>query len=542
MIPSPKAVLLACCFVAAVTSSSNLMSADWPQWGGTQARNMVSDERNLPETFERGRVQGDSIDGATAENVRWVAKLGMNAYGNPTVAEGKVFVGTDGNSIDGDPRFGKTHVGVVKCFDESDGSLIWQLVIPKRVHGLPDSVHFGLQTCGVCSSPTVDGDRVFVVTSAGDIVCLDIHGLADGNDGPFQEEGQYMAGHGRPPIELTSLDADILWRFDPVDELAVCPHDATSCSVLIDGDVLYTGTSNGVGGDKGSHWTKMHAYVVNPKAPALIALDKNTGRLIAVEDAGISSRLWHAQWSSPSLGEVNGKKLLFLGGGDGFCYAFEALEKVPQEPAKLKLAWTYDCNPPEFRFPGGEPVDYYKGDKRQSHSTNKNDGKYLGPNQVIATPVFYNNRVYIAIGQDPAHGRGRGMLHCIDATQSGDVTNTACLWTYDAIERSMSTAAVHDGLVYVPDLSGKLHCLDADTGEFRWMHDTKAETWGGTLVADDRLYLGNKRHFCVFAAGREPRLLSEIRLGSPVYSTPVAANGVLYVATGRYLWAVAKRP
>ena len=540
MILLPRCVWPVCGFLVAAACSLPGFGADWTQWGGTQAGNMVSDETNLPETFERGHVRGNSIDGATAENVRWVAKLGMNAYGNPTVADGRVFVGTDGSSIDDDPRFNKTHVGVLKCLDESDGSLIWQLVIPKRVHGLPDSVYFTLQRCGVCSSPTVDGDRVFIVGTGGDILCLDVDGLANGNDGPFVDEAQYMAGYQKPPIPLDSHDADIVWRFDPIDELGVCPHDAASCSVLIDGDVLYTGTSNGVGGDKGSPWPKMHAYVVNPEAPALIALDKNTGRLLAVEDSGISSRLWHAQWSSPSMGVVNGKKLLFLGGGDGYCYAFEALEDLPQEPVKLKLVWRYDCNPPEYRFPNGEPVDYYKGDKRQSHSTNKNDGTYLGPSQIIATPVFFENRIYVAIGQDPAHGRGRGVLHCIDATQTGDVTKTACLWRYEGIERSLSTVAVHDGLVYVPDLSGKLHCLDADTGEVRWVYETKGETWGSVLVADGRLYLGNKRQFFVLAEGPEPRLLSKIRLGAPVYSTPIAANGTLYVSDGRYLWAAAK--
>ena len=533
---------LAGCFLAALLCPSVLMSADWPQWGGTHARNMVSDEANLPESFQPGRKQGGSIDLATTKNVRWVAKLGMNAYGNATVAEGRVLVGTDNFTLDEDSRFDGRHLGVVKCFNESDGSLLWRLVIPKRTHGLPESSYFGLQKLGICSSATIDDGRAFVVTSAGDIVCLDLNGMADGNDGPFMNEGQYMAGHGKPPIEITPLDADILWRFDPIDELAVCPHDAVSSSVLIDGDVLYTGTSNGVGGDPGSHWTKMHAYVVNPKAPALIALDKNTGRLLAVEDSGISSRLWHAQWSSPSLGEVDGKKLVFLGGGDGRCYAFEALEDLPEETTKLKLAWTYDCNPPEYRFPGGESVDYYKGDKRQSQSTNKNDGTYLGPSQIIATPVFHNNRIYVAIGQDPAHGRGRGMLHCFDATQTGEITKTARIWTYDAIERSMSSAAVHDGLVYIPDVSGKVHCLDADSGECCWVHDTKAETWGGVLVADGRLYLGNKRSFYVLAAGREPAVLSEIRLGEPAYSTPITANGVLYVATGRHLWAVTDKP
>ncbi len=531
------------CLIITAVCSAHLNSADWPQWGGTQVRNMVSNEVDLPATFERGRTQGGKVDLATTKNVRWVATLGTNAYGNPTVADGRVFVGTDANSIGDDPRFNATNpAGVEKCFAESDGSLLWQLVIPKRTHGLPDSNHFVMQKCGVCSSATVDGDRAYIVTTAGDIVCLDVHGLTNGNDGPFQDEGQYMAGYGKPPIALEAHDADILWRFDPIDELKVCPHDATSCSVLIDGDVLYTGTSNGVGGDKGSHWTKMHAYVVNPKAPAFIALDKNTGRLLAVEDAGISSRLWHAQWSSPSLGVVNGKKLIFLGGGDGYCYAFEALERLPAKPTKLKLAWRYDCNPPEYRFPGGKPVNYYKGDKRQKQSTNKNDGKYIGPSQVIATPVFHDNRVYIAIGQDPAHGRGRGMLQCIDATQSGDVTKTACVWKYGAIERTLSTAAVHDGLVYIPDLSGKIHCLDADTGAVVWVYDTKAQTWGSTLVADGKLYVGNQRYFYVLATGKTPHLLTKIRLGSPIYSSPITANGVLYVATGKQLWAIAKKP
>ena len=112
-----------------------------------------------------------------------------------------------------DPRFDKTHVGVVKCLDESDGSLIWQLVVPERVHGLPDSVHFGLQKFGVCSSPAVDGDRVFIVSSAGDIVCMDINGLADGNDGPFKDEARHAVPEGEEPIPLTSKDADILWVF-----------------------------------------------------------------------------------------------------------------------------------------------------------------------------------------------------------------------------------------------------------------------------------------------------------------------------------------
>ena len=216
---------------------------------------MVSGEQQLPAAFSR--------DG---ENVRWSVRLGTRTYGNPTVANGRVFVGTDSEAA-ADPRFGKEHPGVVKCLSEASGELQWQLVVPERKHGLPVDSHFLHQDCGVCSSPAVDGDRVYVVTSAAEIVCLDVEGMANGNDGPFTDEGSYMAGHGNPPVEVTARDADILWCFDPIDEAGVMPHDAASCSVLIHGDFLYTSSSNGVGGMPGATFFSKHAYVVRPERP-----------------------------------------------------------------------------------------------------------------------------------------------------------------------------------------------------------------------------------------------------------------------------------
>jgi outer membrane protein assembly factor BamB len=130
------------------------------------------------------------------------------------------------------------------------------------------------------------------------------------------------------------------------------------------------------------------------------------------------------------------------------------------------------------------------------------------------------------------------MLHCIDATKTGDITASGKIWSYDGLDRSISTVAVADGLVYCPDIAGRLHCLDADTGQCYWIHETGAETWGSPLVADGKIYLGTKASFWVFAAGKSPRVLDEIRLGSPIYSSAIAVDGVLYVASQRYLWAV----
>ncbi len=497
---------------------------DWPQWGGSNGRNHVSNETGLPVSFDARRKDGPDGKPLPRKNVRWLARLGHYAYGNPTVANGKVFVGTDDSTLRGDKRLKPSRAGLVQCFDEATGKLLWRLVVPKRKR-MPKGAHYGHQHLGVCSSPTVDGGRVYVMTSATEVVCLDVNGQADGNDGPFTDEAQYMGGPGRPPVKLTPADADILWRYDLIDELGVVPHDTPSCSVLIVGRFLYTTTSNGV--------DKPHKKMVNPAAPSFIALDKMTGKLVATDDLRLGHSIWHCLWSPPSCGEAGGRTLVFFGGGDGICYAFEAVTEAKEKPFHLKTAWAYDCNPPNYRRRNGKVIDYYAGDKRKKRG-NKNDGTYVGPSQIIATPVFHEGRVYVAIGQDPLHGRGRGMLHCIDAAAGTRV------WAYDGMDRSLSTVAIADGLVYAPDVAGRLHCLDAKTGKPVWVHETKAQTWGSPLIADGKVYLGTQKRFVVLAHGREKKVLATVNLGSPMYGTAVAANGTLFVASNRYLYAVAE--
>lgn len=520
--------------VVVILGPALLQAADWPQWGGRDCRNMVSDEKGLPEDFDPGsKKPSGGIDLSTTRNVKWIAKLGSAAYGNPTVADGRVFVGTDDQTLSDDGRAHRTRGGLVQCLDEGTGRLLWRLIVPRREDLPPDpGLLYRQQQLGVCSSPAVEGDRVYVVTCAAEVLALDVHGQVDGNAGPFVDEARYMAGDDGKPADLLPTDADIVWRYDLIGELGIRPHDVASCSILIHGDLLYLSTSNGV--------DKPHERVLAPQAPAMIALDKRTGRLAAFENEKISTRLWHCQWSSPSLAQIGSGTQVCFGGGDGFCYAFEALNHAGPEPVPLTKVWSYDCNPPQYRYRDGQPIPYYLGDKRKRASPNKNDGKYLGPSQIIATPVYDQGRVYVAIGQDPAHGRAKGLLHCIDAGQRGDCTQSACRWTYDGLDRSIGTATVSNGLVYILDVGGRLHCLDAETGKPYWVYETKAEAWGSVLVADGKLYFGNQKDFYVMAAGREPRLLSKIRLGSAVYSTPIVANGVLYVASQHYLWAVCR--
>ena len=484
---------------------------DWPQWGGWLGRNMVSyDGAALPaDATIPEPPEGDAVNPAGAKNVKWAVRLGSQTYGNPTVAGGRIYVGTN-NDAPRDPRH-EGDRGVLMCFEEHGGKFLWQLVVPKLASGKHEDWEF----TGVCSSPAVDGDRVYAVTNRCEVVCLDAAGLANGNQGPFQDEAQYLAGPGKPAVAPGPLDADILWRFDMRDELGVFPHNMASSSVLVVGDHVYATTSNSV------DWTGKHTPF--PDAPALICLDKNTGKLVAEEKSGISRRLLHSNWSSPSYGYFDGRPLVVFGAGDGWCYGFE--------PKTLKEVWRYDCNPPQFRVKDGKPVEY------QPTSANS-------PSEIIATPVADADRVYVAIGQSPENGDGNGAVSCFDGTGRGDITARGTAWRFtDKMNRSMSTASVAGGLVYVADFAGFVYCLDADTGKECWKHDTQSRIWGSTLVADGKVYVGNENGaLTVLAAGRKLKKLAEIDFAAPLYSTPVVANGVLYITTEKHLYALQQSP
>jgi outer membrane protein assembly factor BamB len=523
---------------AILLGAASARAGDWPMWGGCDlGRNMVSAETGLPDSFKPGEksTTGEGMLPGTTENVRWVARLGNFICGNPTVADGRVFIGTDDSSLQNDTRLKRSRGGMVWCLDEKTGRMLWRLPVPARPKDrLPENAHYGQQNLGVCSSPAVVGNRAYVLTNSCEVLCLDVKGQADGNAGPFTDEGQYIAGAKNPPVALEKTDGDIIWKYDLIDELGICPHDVAACSVLVDGRILYVVSANGVNHE--------HTFCLRPDAPSFIALDALTGKLLATDTEGLGHRLWHCLWSPPTIGVVNGKKLVFFGGGDGICYAFEALQDVPAQPIHFKKVWSYDCVPPKYRDPlgDGQPFNYYIGDKRKKYTTNTNDGTFVGPSEIIAAPVFHDGRVYCTIGQDPTHGRGRGILNCIDASKTGDITHSGCVWTYEGIERSISSVAIKDGLLYATDISGHIHCLDEKTGKPYWVYETGVDTWSTPLVADGKVFVTTTKKVVILAAGKEMKLLSEIPLGASSYATPVAANGTVFIASQSYLWAVQK--
>ncbi len=503
----------------AALSGGALLADDWPQWGGTHDRNMVSTEKNLPgATMEPGRFKRgtEEVDMETTKDVKWVAKVGSQTYGTPTIADGKVFVGTNNEA----PRDSK-HIGdrgIVMCFDEQTGEFLWQLVIPKLGAGKVSDWEY----LGVCSSPTIVSNRGYVITNRCEVLCFDVDGQANGNQG-MQDEGKYMVDPGTDPVAVGEKDADIIWTYDMRGELGVFPHNVASSSVLVLGDKVIATTSNGV------DWS--HTNIPAPTAPSLIMLDAKTGELLAEEISGVSERVLHCSWSSPALGKVKGKDMIIFGAGDGWCYGYETEPGEEEEDGEVfgvfNELFRYDCNPPEYR-----KVKYPKPD---------------GPNEVVATPVIYKDKVYVLTGQDPEHGEGLGTLSCIDPSMKGDISGKA-IWTFEGIERSMSTPAIVNDLLFTCDYRGFAYCFDALTGEKYWEYDTFGHIWSSPLVADGKVYVGTeegeliilgatKKLNVIRGESEENPDLMAVEFNGPVYASPVAANGVLYIGTQSHLYA-----
>jgi outer membrane protein assembly factor BamB len=459
--------------IAAVAPSASPGTADgdWPMWGGSPDRNMVSGMTGLPTTW----------DVKAGTNVKWVAPLGSQTYGNPVVAGGFVLVGTN-NELVRDPKQGGDR-GVLMAFRETDGEFMWQATHEKLASGRVNDWPYQ----GVCSSPLVENGVVYYTSNRGEVMAVDLDGFRDGNnDGPVTDE--QFAGE---------KDADILWRFDMMEEVGAFPHNMSNASPVSHGDLIFVNTSNGQ--------DESHVNVPSPKAPAIIAINKKTGKL-AWEDNPVEDRILHGQWSSPAVATIGDTVQVIVGQGDGWVRANNAVTG--------ERLWEFDTNPKDSVWPKTR-------------------------NEVISTPVIHEGIVYIANGQDPEHGEGVGHLYAIDPTKRGDVTTTGLVWHYDKIRRSISTAAVHDGIVYYPDFSGFLHALDAKTGQVYWTHDMFAAVWGSPLVVEGRVYLGDEDgDITILQAGRELKVVGEMNMGSSVYSTPVPANGALFINGRNQLFAL----
>jgi outer membrane protein assembly factor BamB len=443
----------------------------------------------MVNTVDKDMPTDWSIAEGKRKNIKWVAQLGNKVYGGPVISGGKVFVGTN-NASPRDPAV-KGQKAILMCFAEADGKFLWQ-----AVHDIPpDDIFKDALPQGLCSTPAIDGDRLFYVTPGCELICAD-------------------TANGKPA-----------WRLDMMKELKVIPYHLGNCSPLVAGDLVFVVTSNGI--DEAGK-------IPSPTAPSFIAVTKQTGKVAWQSDLP-GPNIIEGQWSNPAYGVVNGKPQVVFPGGDGWIYAFQ--------PKSGELIWRLNGN---AGLPKGDMLNY-----------------------IVATPVIVENRVYLGMGLYPEHHKATKFSHflCIDMTKKGDVSpasldekgvkdpKSALVWAYGGMAnppppkgrrvvfgRTMSTAAIHDGLAYIAEETGYLHCLDAKTGKKYWDHDFLTAIWGSTYWVDNKVYIGTEDgDIVIFTHGKEKKIIRQVSMEETIHSTPVAVNGVLYVATTRKLYAIAKQ-
>jgi outer membrane protein assembly factor BamB len=439
-----NAVLIRLMFAIAFAFPITGFGADWPMRGRDQTRNPVCPD--LVEPIDWRCPINDEL----ARNIRWMAQLGRVSCGDPVIADGLVWVGTN-NLNPRDPNRTED-AGVLMCFRESDGKFLAQYVSPRMTHSV-QRVDF--QVTSLASSPLVEGDRLWFCTNRCEVICLDISPLKNGA-GEFRVE----------------------WKVDMCKEFGVVPcgvmigSHASHCSIASWNDLIYVNTTNGRG----------YQGMAAPEAPSLVCFQKSDGK-VRWKDNSPGDGVLEVQHGSPLVLEVGGSAIVVMGQGDGRVRGFEA--------ATGKVLWAFDINPKT-------------SDRRLFEADLSN---------MTSIPVFHDGLVYFSAGRHPEFGGGRGRLCCLDPKKRGDVSsevmqsdgtvvanpNSAVVWEYrgdDApmesrMHRALGSVAIHDGLLIAADMTGYVHCFDAKSGELLWNHDLYSQVVASPLIVGRTIYVAS---------------------------------------------------
>ena len=386
---------------------------DWPMWGGTNDRNMLSSMKGAPTSW----------DIVKKTNVKWMAALGSQTYGNPVVSDGVVLVGTNNEGLRVPKEAGDR--GVVMAFDEKTGAFLWQISHEKVASGRVNDWPYQ----GVCSSPAVENGIAYYVSNRGEIVAADLK------------------------------TGKINWKFDMMEEVGAFPHNMSNSSPAIYGDLLFVSTSNGQ--------DESHVNVPSPKAPSTIAVNKKTGKLVW-EQNQVGDKILHGQWSSPAVAKIGDVVQVIIGQGDGKTRSYEA--------ETGKLLWEFDLNPKESVWPktrneviatpivignvvyqaNGQDPEHGEGvghlyaidaTKRGDITQTGRLWHYDKIRRSISTGAYYNGLLFYADFS--------GFLHCLDAKTG------AAYWTHDMLAAVWGSPMVIDGKVYLGDEDGDVVVLEA---------------------------------------------------------------------------------
>jgi outer membrane protein assembly factor BamB len=254
-----------------------------------------------------------------------------------------------------------------------------------------------------------------------------------------------------------------------------------------------------------------------PGANRLLAVDGKSGQVVwwgETPGIGTPGQNKGTYYSNPVVTVINGERLVITGGADGAAHAFQVRTG--------KRVWSYPCA--------------------------------LGV--INPAPVVDGNLVYICHGEENPEGAasGLGRIVCLDASKVEN-GRPKLVWEYRrGVRFGLSSPALADGKLYMPDDSAKLYCFDANKGKFLWKYNFGTVARGAPLVADGKIYVAEvnaKLHIIKLKEdGSEPdenETFTTIFRNRPgaagfveVNCTPSVADGRVYLGTRDELYCIAK--
>ena len=560
---------------------------DWPQWGGTREKNNVPGVKNAPTEWNIGKFDrrtGD-WDNTKAVNINWYGNLGSQTYGNPVIAGGQVYVGTN-NGAGHLKRFpSEVDLGCLLAFDEETGEFLWQhsseKLITGRVHDWP------LQ--GICCAPLVEGNRLWFVTSRGEVRCVDTEGFYDGeDDGPVTDEVAFVAAfmNAGPSADAHTATIASLTEGKLSDEAISLLDDAGE---KVEGEVSVETVSEGKSWKISGTFNGVERTLTAKQLGPRIKFFKNLG----VNDKRDADVIWIYDMMGPQMGisqhnmcscsVTSYGDLLFVNTSNGLDESHLNLP-APDAPSFIcmnkntgEVLWS-DSSPgknilhgqwsspsvgifdgvPQALFAGGDGILYsFRADSGEDgkpellwqFDCNPKTSKWIlggegTRNNLIATPVAYNGYVYIAVGQDPEHGEGEGHLWCIDPKMRGDISPTLAMKIDENGER-------------VPIAHRRIQAVEPENGEVEVDNPNSGVVWhysmndgngdgeidfeeemhrsiGTCAIKDNILYVADFSGLvhCLDARGSEdgkPIIHFTYDMLAQSWGSPLIANGHVYI-------------
>ena len=260
------ACVLSLCLASLVFAAK---PGDWPQWRGPDRDGNSTATGLMTSWPEEGPP------------VVWKNEKVGAAYSTVSIADGRVF--TQGNVGD---------EGRIVCLEEATGETVWSVRSPAET-----SVYQHNRGDGPRGSPTVDGERVYVIGGGGDVTCLDaatgnvhwsLHLLDDLNGGkrppgwgysesPLIDGDRVIVTPGGSDGAVAALDKStgkVVWRSTDVKDNA---HYASAILAEVDGS----------------------RQIVQFTRDRLVGLDAETGKLLwdyaesANRTANVATPIYH---------------------------------------------------------------------------------------------------------------------------------------------------------------------------------------------------------------------------------------------------------